>query len=448
MKRLTLSLAIAATMAAGGAHAETFVVQARSLAFDAALVQQVEVQGGQVVARYPQIGVAIVESDAGFPQRARRLRGLESVTADRVLEFGLPETVPALDFAEAAANPPDSGDDDFFFDMQWGHDAVDAPEAWERTGERGAGVRVAILDSGIDCDHPDLQPNLNAGLSTSFVAGETVCEMPGGFNHGSHVAGTVAAADNAFGAIGIAPEAEIVAVKVLSAYTGSGSFASIIGGIVYAADADADLVNMSLGVRGGLPVTPETHSLAGAVQRALTYARQQGTTVIASAGNDGIDFDTATDPYGNRPIAFPGGLHGVIGVSATAPAGWGLSPMTDKDLLAHYSSHGKVVVNFAAPGGDWDYPGNENCTIAGITRPCFVFDYVFSTTNGGWAWAAGTSMAAPHVTGVAALIIGANGGDMDPSEVLSALTHGADDIGDQGIDAFYGRGRVNADRSL
>lgn len=448
MKRLTLMLAVAAAMAAGNAHAGTFVVQAKALGFDAALVQQVEAQGGQVVARYPQIGVAIVESDPGFPQRARRVRALQSIAADRVLEFGLPETHPAFDFADAAANPPDSGDDDFYFDMQWGHDAVDAPEAWERTGERGAGVRVAILDSGIDCAHPDLVPNLNAGLSTSFVDGEGVCEMPAGFNHGTHVAGTVAAADNAYGSIGVAPEAEIVAVKVLSAYTGSGSFASIIGGIVYAADIDADLVNMSLGVRGGLPVVADTHTLVGAVQRAVTYARQQGTTVIASAGNDAINFDTDTDAFGNRLIAFPGGLHGVIGVSATAPEGWGLSPMTNLDLLSHYSSHGKVVVNFAAPGGDWDYPGNENCTIAGITRPCYVFDYVFSTSNGGWSWASGTSMAAPHVTGVAALIIGANGGSMSPSAVLSALTHGAEDIGAPGIDVLYGRGRVNADRSL
>lgn len=448
MKRLTLMLAVVAAMAAGSAQADTFVVQAKALDFDAALVQQVEVQGGQVVARYPQIGVAIVESDAGFPQRARAVRGLESVAPDRVLEFGMPETVPAADFAEAAANPPDSGDDDFYFDLQWGHDAVDAPEAWERTGERGAGVRVAILDSGIDCDHPDLEPNLDLALSASFIDGEAVCQLPAGFNHGTHVAGTVAAADNAYGTIGVAPEAQIVAVKVLSAYTGSGSFASIIGGIVHAADVDADLANMSLGVRGGLPVMADTHTLIGAVQRAVTYARQQGTTIIASAGNDAINFDTDTDASGNRLIAFPGGLHGVIGVSATAPEGWGLSPMTDLDLLSHYSSHGKTVVNFAAPGGDWDYPGDETCMVAGLVYPCYVFDYVLSTSNNGWAWASGTSMAAPHVTGVAALIVGANGGNMSPSALLSALTHGAEDIGEQGLDELYGRGRVNADRSL
>ena len=448
MKRFSLVLAIAAATAAGSAHAATYVVQARALDFDAALAAQVEALGGQVVARHPGIGVAIVESDTGFPARARRVRALQSVTEDRVLEFGLPRTGPTVDLTEAAANPPDSGDDDFFFDLQWGHDAIDAPEAWERTGERGAGVRVAVLDSGIDCDHPDLAPNLNLALSASFVDGEALCDLPAGFNHGTHVAGTVAAADNAYGTIGVAPEAEIVAVKVLSAYTGSGSFASIIGGIVHAADVDADLVNMSLGVQGGLPVTPDTHTLVGAVLRAVTYARQNGTTLIASAGNDGIDFDTATDGFGNKLIAFPGGLHGVIGVSATAPEGWALSPMTDLDLLSHYSSYGKVVVNFAAPGGDWDYPGNETCLIAGQLRPCWVFDYVFSTSNNGWSWASGTSMAAPHVTGVAALIIGANGGSMSPSAVLSALTHGADDKGAAGLDAQYGRGRVNADKSL
>jgi subtilisin family serine protease len=90
------------------------------------------------------------------------------------------------------------------------------------------------------------------------------------------------------------------------------------------------------------------------------------------------------------------------------------------------------------------YPGNENCLIAGLVRPCWVFDLVFSTGNGGWYWSAGTSMAAPHASGVAALIIGANGGDMKPSQVEAALRSSADDLGKPGNDDFYGAGRVNA----
>jgi subtilisin family serine protease len=94
------------------------------------------------------------------------------------------------------------------------------------------------------------------------------------------------------------------------------------------------------------------------------------------------------------------------------------------------------------------YPGNEDCTIATLTRPCWVFDLVFSTGNNAWFWAAGTSMAAPHVAGTAAIIIGKNGGSMNPNWVRNALLAGAEDLGPHGRDAIYGRGRVNAHDSV
>ena len=112
-------------------------------------------------------------------------------------------------FEEDFGNPPNSGDNDTRFDLQWGHDAVDAPEAWTE-GFRGAGARVAVLDTGFDLDHPDLAPNINFTLSKNFVAGETLSyALPDPFSHGTHVAGTIAAADNAFGTIGVAPQAEL-----------------------------------------------------------------------------------------------------------------------------------------------------------------------------------------------------------------------------------------------
>ena len=170
--------------------------------------------------------------------------------------------------------------------------------------------------------------------------------------------------------------------------------------------------------------------------------------MIASAGNDGINFDTATDADGNRLMAFPGGVQGVVGVSATSPIGWAVNPATNLDIPTSYTSFGRRTVELAAPGGDSAYPGNQNCTVAGRTRRCWVFDLVMSTSTGGWSWAGGTSMASPHVAGVAALIVAANGGELAVGRIENALLRGADDLGPPGVDDKFGHGRVNARESL
>jgi subtilisin family serine protease len=447
MKMLTLATAVSAALFASQSYAATYIVQTRSSTFDAALERKVEALGATVVKRYPQIGVAIVESDTQFGRRASRLSEVQSATQDRVLQFDIPEAM-TISFADAQAEPPNSGDDDFLFDAQWGFDAINAQQAWA-DGHRGAGARVAVLDSGLDCTHPDLVPNNLAGLNASFVPGEAACEVPAGFNHGTHVAGTIAAADNGMGVIGVAPEAEFFAVKVLSAYTGSGSFASILQGIMHAVDNGADVINMSLGVRGGLPVMRDTRELVGSVQRAVLHARRNNSIVIAAAGNDGMNFDTATDGDGNKLMAFPAQVHGVVAIAATAPVGWATSPAAvDLDTPASYTSYGKKLIHLSAPGGDGMYPGNENCTIAGLTFPCWVFDYVLSTSTGGWSWAGGTSMASPHAAGVAALIVGAAGGELHVGRIENALVRGADDVGTPGFDAMHGHGRIDAAASL
>ncbi|WP_428266594.1 S8 family serine peptidase [Haliangium sp.] len=426
------------------ASADTFVVMANGNKLDNGLRQQLEAAGGAVRSFLPEIDVAIIESDdPAFATRASAISGIHSVTPDMAIEFDIPVPAATFSVAEMAANPPVSGDDDAFFDLQWGHDAVDAPEAWD-LGYRGAGVRVAVLDSGIDAEHPDIAPNLNLALSTSFVPGEDVNVRPGVFfNHGTHVAGTIAGADNGIGIIGVAPEAEIVAVKVLSEFTGSGSFAGIIEGLVYAANIDADVINMSLGA--DIPHNvPGAAELFVATGRATTYAYQQGVTIIASAGNDARDMD-----HDQSLKAFPAELPHVLSISATAPVGWALDPFgTNLDNLASYSNYGQNGIDLAAPGGDFVFPGDDICNGPVVVLPCFVFDLVVSSISEGWSFSAGTSMAAPHASGVAALIIGANGGDMDPAHVAQALRAGADDLGKPGNDDAYGQGRVNAAGSL
>ncbi|GAB4530670.1 MAG: S8 family serine peptidase [Haliangiales bacterium] len=426
------------------ASADTYVIMANANKLDNGLRHQIEAAGGQVRSYLPQIDVAIVDSDdPNFAAAAGAISGINTVVADMVIEYDIPEPVATFSVDELAANPPNSGDDDAFFDLQWGHDAVDAPEAWD-LGYRGAGAVVAVLDSGIDAEHPDIAPNLNVGLSASFVPGEDFNVQPGFyFNHGTHVAGTIAAADNGVGVIGVAPEAELIAVKVLSEFTGSGSFASIIEGIVYAADVGADVINMSLGA--DIPHNaPGAAALFVATGRATTYAYQNGVTVLAAAGNDGRDLD-----HDSSLKSFPAELPHVIAISATAPNGWALDPAnTNLDNLASYSNYGQSAIGFAGPGGDFAFPGDDVCNGPVLTLPCFVFDLVLSSISEGWSFSAGTSMATPHAAGVAALIIGANGGDMSPAHVEQALRHGADDLGKPGNDDIFGQGRVNALGSL
>jgi subtilisin family serine protease len=468
MRRTTVIVAFAAaivgllvsSVSATASSPRSYLIVANGNSLPAGLAARVQAAGGSVTSTIPQIGVAAATSSAtDFKSRVEAVPGVRSVVPNLVRQWIGPMRDPIAD-----ANPPSTGDNDSRFQLQWGLDAIDAPEAWN-AGFRGAGVRVAVLDSGIASANPDIAPNLNAALSTSFVPGETYNQIPpgaGAFNHGTHVAGIVAAADNTVGTVGIAPSAEIVAVKVLSAFTGSGTFESVVAGIVYAADIDADVINMSLGSgpikKSGylddmgtadpaddvFVTANEVAELRNMVGRATTYAYQQGTTIINSAGNEAIDFDSTADT-----IVLPAMAPHVLAISALGPEGWCADMTTNLDVQASYTNFGQSVIALAAPGGDFDFPPTFPCTVATtggpVTVPVWVFDMVFSPGNAvSYFWAAGTSMAAPHVTGVAALIIGKNGGSMSPSHVVRELRQSADDLGKPGNDSTFGMGRVNA----
>lgn len=458
MKRFVAVLVLAALLAAvfavpaGADSSRSYILMAKGNKLPKGLEAKVTAAGGTIDRYISQIGIVVVSSsDSNFASKAAKITGITEVAPNAIVQWVTPlDNFNAEDISLSLeyGNPPNSGDDDIRFDLQWGHDAVDAPEAWN-AGYRGDGVRVAVLDGGFDLDHPDLAPNINMALSINFVAGETLqYALPDPFSHGSHTAGTIAAADNGFGVIGVAPEAELVLVKVLSD-SGSGSFADVISGIIHAADVDADIISMSLGAAldkngfcdsEGCVRANEVASLVNAIKRATTYANQSGSTVIASAGNDAIDLDHTANL-----IHVPSSLPNVLSISATAPIGWATDPGNIfLDNLASYSNYGQSSIDFGAPGGDFVYPGNEACLIGGIVRPCWVFDMVFSTGNNAFYWSAGTSMAAPHVAGVAAIIIGKNGGDMNPAAVEAALRASADDLGKPGNDDAYGAGRVNA----
>lgn len=419
------------------------------------LEQQVAALGGTTEHTYPEIGVAVISSAAvDFPSRAAGLPGVRSVIPDIEIHGGGGAPIGSTTDVNTAAvgNPPASGEDDVLFDLQWGMDAVDVPEAWA-TGARGAGVRVAVLDTGVDLDHPDLAPNLNLALSRSFVPGEGL-EWSGDtpFSHGSHVAGTIAAADNGFGVIGVAPEAEIVLAKVI-ADDNSGTLSMVIGGFLHAVAVDADVINMSLGEpfrhsgyrdpATGQDISARVFAEMSALMIRLTrHALVNGSVLVAAAGNEAQNADADADT-----LFAPAGLPGVIAVAATAPEGWALDPTVDLDEPTEYTNYGRSLVDLAAPGGSLRQ-GTTQCTVAGLERPCAWFDGVFSVGgHGGWYWSEGTSFAAPHVSGVAALVIGQHG-DLDPVKVTRILLGTADDLGQPGHDPWYGAGRVNAHRAV
>ncbi|WP_273275131.1 S8 family peptidase [Maribacter polysiphoniae] len=401
---------------------------------------EMESLGATIKSTIPEIGVLVVSSSENVSNKISKKGNVRSVVPDLNVQW-----IEPSDFAPLAS-PLSIGSDEFYFDLLWGMDAIDAPEAWN-TGQTGAGVRVAVLDSGMDGTHPDIAPNLNTGLSASFIEDEDWQVQPGSyFNHGTHVAGTIAAADNEIGVIGVAPNAEIVAVKVLSEFSGSGPFSSINAGIVYAADIEADVINMSLGAtlnKNGkfydedgnftdkIP-SKYIQEVVHAQQRAINYAYRKGVTIVVSAGNGGENFD------GNgSTIKLPASLNNVISVSATAPESWIENPLGDLDLPASYTDYGRSHVTVSAPGGDFDSPSDF-----------WFYDMVLSASPGGWFFSAGTSMASPHVAGVAALIIGKNGGQMDPHEVTKQLTNTADNIDGNGASLYHGKGRVNAYRAV
>lgn len=402
------------------------------------IILAIEKNGGKITRKFDDIGVISVETtNSKFKQVLEKVKSVRSVVPDFEVNW--------IDEPIAAVSAESIGNDEGYFRFQWGLEAIQAPQAWD-AGYTGEGVRVFVLDSGIDSDHIEFSGVLNKDLSTSFVEGEAYDYTGSSFaNHGTHTAGTIAAADNGVGVIGVAPNVELVAIKVLSANTGRGSSEAIISGIMYAADNGADVINMSLGssinkngwledADGNKYKIPakEIQEYIHAYQRAVDYAKDRGVTIIASAGNDG----TNHDGDGSR-IKLPAGLNGVISISATAPNGW-FYGSTDYDAYASYTSYGRSHVTLAAPGGDFDLYPDSN----------YVYDMVLSTGAGTYYFSAGTSMAAPHASGVAALIIGKNGGDMNPKEVEKQLINTADKVDGNGKSLYYGNGRINAYRAV
>ena len=349
---------------------------------------------------------------------------------------------------------------------QWDMSLIHANSA-TRARATGDGVRVGILDSGVDLTHPDIAPNLDLADSCSFVrsddptitagltdpveAGNGDCSNKAAVQdlggHGTHVASNVAAPVNGVGIAGVAPEATIVALKACTASTFCYGYA-VADALRYAGTHDIDVVNMSLFADPFLFYCGNDagqRALMRELQRAARFAQQHGVLLVASAGNEEIDLkhpiqdtispdgpeDTPiTRSVGNNCRVLPGELPGVLSVMATGPVGYPGYTMN----IASYSSIGGDI---AAPGGDYFAASNtvQDAVIGAMPADSSIFQSLDGlngtfpglTTAAGpasYALINGTSMAAPHVTGVAALVKGLHPG-WSPSAVAAAVTRTA-----------------------
>jgi subtilisin family serine protease len=281
---------------------------------------------------------------------------------------------------------------------QWWVDRVGFEAAWGAPPARGAGIRVAVVDTGVQASHPDLGGNVVAGndqLAASVVGDERTDSG----THGTHVAGIVGALDNAIGGIGGAPGVTIVPVRVLNG--SSGAISDVVDGVLWAANpalGNADVINLSLG----------SSSCSDALYEAIQYAVGQGVVVVAAAGNCGCPTETL------YPAAFSTVLDGVMAVAAT----------TRTDLRASFSNFNSYITIAA--------PGNEILS----TIPPDDYD----VKNG-------TSMASPVVAAAAALVK-AKCPAYTPLQVENRLTATSDDRGASGWDSSFGAGVVRADRAV
>ncbi|MEV6181611.1 S8 family peptidase [Streptomyces sp. NPDC052016] len=436
--------------------------------------------GGTVTAAYEKIGVLVVHSaNPDFGPTIRAVRGVQSAGATRTAPLSLAGTTDEgaaqlLSKAEAARTASASaaaGESEPLEADQWDLRAIGADKA-AQINPGSEKVTVAVIDTGVDDTHPDLAPNFSASQSANCVGG--VADTSEGAwrpyteqdYHGTHVAGEIAAARNGIGVAGVAPGVKVSSIKVSDPKDGLFYPENVVCAFVFAADHGVEITNNSYYVDPWLyncMDDPDQKAIVDAVNRAQLYAQKKGTLNVASAGNSNHDLDAdeivdTSSPDDSTPVTrtvdphecldVPTQLPGVVTVSATGVNG----------AKSYYSSYGLGVADVAAPGGDrYQIPDTPSAN-----------GRILSTMpNNGYGFLQGTSMASPHVAGVAALLKSKH--PYASPAMLQALlkaqadnpgcpTEPYDGNGDGVVDAtcaggkringFYGFGVVNALRAV
>ncbi len=331
------------------------------------------------------------------------------------------------------AGPAAGASNDPYFDKQWGLQKIQAEQAWATAD--GTGAIIAVVDTGVDLGHPDLSSKIINNPDADFSEPDGTCTKAPGKGgaktcvqdgaqdkngHGTHVAGIAAAlTGNGVGVAGTAPGAQILPVRVLDA-EGRGTTQQVAGGIRYAADHGADVINLSLGFLTGLGETVKLLGGLAPVYDAISYANSQGAVVVIAAGNDSA-------PVCAEPSAAPA----VLCVGATGR----------NDLRSWYSNGDATQMKnyLVAPGG-------EGLTCQGdIFSTYLTSEKSFCSSESGYEGLSGTSMATPFVAGTAALLAGKG---LSNTQIISCILNTAHDLGPPGRDSVYGYGRLDAAKAV
>ena len=469
---VVLATAVVAALAlAGTAAAERYVVLYEHDRDAAPGPAQADVQraGGSLVAAYPEIGVVVAESfSPGFAAALDRLRSVEGVAATGGLSGG--PAGAGWDGGPQLPNEP-VVDADTFSPLQWWAKRIKSPEAHAVTGGSPE-VAVGVIDTGVDASHRDLDDNLDVSRSVSCASGAPN-QDPAAWNddsgHGTNVAGVIAAEANGRGIVGIAPNVKLVAIKASVRVGTSDIFLpdAVICSFVWAGRNGLDVANSSFsmdsapsgGTTSFCKADDAQRTIIKAVKRAIDYAKRNDVSIVASAGNDGLDLAALR---ASGCMRLPSQAPGVITVSSIG--------MLDALAAGPPSNYGLGEITVAAPGGDFMQGVPPAGLIlsawpAAMQVPRLMCDPCTGPDAAFYRFFAGTSQATAQVSGVAALVVSRFGkergwkqGHMEPRRVRVILERTADPLPCPTGDArcvtqkdetnFFGHGVVNALRAV
>ena len=488
---VALLLAVPGVRATGTGTAQTYLVVFKAQALPANAAASITAAGGTVVQSYPQIGVVIARSSSStFRSSVMRNGAIRGAAATAAFATHVSGGVGNQSRATSSVVNTPVSDFDPLSPLQWDMRQIHTPEAHAITGGSSS-VVVGDIDTGIDYTNPDLAPNWDAADSVNCLSGAPAQGDPLGTasldenGHGTHTAGTIAAASNGVGIVGVAPNVQIAAIKAGNV---AGFFfpEAVVCAFMWAGTHHISVTNNSYFADPYLfncKNDPIQRAIWDAEQRAILFAESRGTVVVAAEGNEADDLahptQDITSPDDTTPIVrtvhndcavVPIEVQGVVGVTA------------DGNLMQKpfYSSYGAGKADVTAPGGDSILQVTAAATNGRVlsTFPQYALDIgagaidclrkVVDASGATYCYAQGTSMASPHVAGVAALI--ESQGVRARGAVVAALENTADPIacptpavlaeysffpsvsngapqhcsGGTGYNSWYGHGQVNA----